>query len=108
MDARILVVSDEPVKKDFGELFHCLAKFEKVRHTGIISAIDVYEETLGNGWDVVIVACKDTCIVGRLMAAIWDIMEEQRILVVNEHFHYPVDMFMLACVPPETRTRMVR
>ena len=99
MDKRILIISDDMVKTGPGELFQCLAELRKVWHVGIGVAIDMYEETAGE-WDVLIIKCDDILVVEELVAGIWSACDGQAILVVNEHFQYPADRWLLACVAP--------
>lgn len=58
-DVRILVISEEMVKTGEGELFHCLAGLDRVWHADLANALEMYEETVEDGWDAVVIDCSE-------------------------------------------------
>lgn len=107
---RILVASDGLVEIRKGELFHCLAGSgeRQTYKTGLDDLVEQYEETVDDGWDVVVINCDKTEVIERLVDGIWDIDDDQLIIAVSDHFSDPGTMAPLMCVPrDEKKVRMI-
>lgn len=83
---RVLIVSDGAVETRKGELFHCLAGSEKVWHTGPEDALNMYQETIDDGWDTVIIDCKVLTSGQDIAVGIREENPEQRILLLHDAF----------------------